>query len=116
MSQGRSLMLLDKATVVWQNGLLEFMKTTFESTTRGGTAPCPGPRCFCMAYKTRSEVKSHLLSRGFDADFIEGEGNGNDSDEDCNEDITGDGDSVKDVVSSLVRGAIHGEITGGNNE
>jgi hypothetical protein len=44
------------------------------------------------------------------------EGNGNDSDEDCNEDETGDCGSVKDLVSSLIKGAIHGEITGGNNE
>jgi hypothetical protein len=71
-----------------------------------------------MAYRTRSEVQSHLLARGFDANFIQGEGNGNDSDEDnhCNEDIIGDGGSIKDLVSSLIRGAIHGEITGANNE
>jgi hypothetical protein len=59
-----------------------------------------------------------LLARGFDANFIQWEGNGNDSDEDnhCNEDETGDGGSIKDLVSSLIRGVIHGEITGANNE
>jgi hypothetical protein len=111
-------MLLNTATVEWQKGLVQFMKSTFEGTSRGGTAPCPCPKYCCMAYRTRSEVPSHLLARGFDAKFIQGEGNGNDSDEDnhCNEDITGDGGSVKDLVSSLISGAIHGEITGTNNE
>jgi hypothetical protein len=71
-----------------------------------------------MAYITRYEVQNHLLPRGFDANFIQVEGNGNDLDEDnhCNKDTTGDGGSVKDLVSSLVRNAIHGEITGANNE
>jgi hypothetical protein len=108
-------MLLNKATNEWQKGLV---KSTFEGTSHGGTAPCPCPKCCCMAYRTWSEVQSHLLARGFDANFIQGEGNGNDSDEDihCNEDATGDSGSVKDLVSSLIRGAIHGEITGANNE
>jgi hypothetical protein len=39
-----------------------------------------------------------------------------DEDNDCNEDATGDGGSIKYLVSSLIRGAIHGEITGANNE
>jgi hypothetical protein len=113
-------MLLNKAIDEWRKGLVEFMKSTFEGTSHGGTAPCPCPKCCCMAYRTRSEVQSHLLARGFDANFIQGEGNGNgnDSDEDnhCNEDATCDGGSVKDLVSSLIRGAIHGQITGTNNE
>jgi hypothetical protein len=94
------------------------MKSAFEGTSRGGTAPYSCPKCCCMAYRTRFEVQSHLLARGFDANFIQGEGNGNDSDEDnhCNEDAIGDGGSVKDLVSSLIRGAIYGEITGANNE
>jgi hypothetical protein len=71
-----------------------------------------------MEYKTWSEVQSHLLARGFGAHFIQGEGNGNDLDEDnhCIEDAIGGGGSVKDLVSSLIRGAIHGHITGANNE
>jgi hypothetical protein len=61
-----------------------------------------------MVYITWSEDQSHLLARGFDANFIQGEGNGNDSDEDshCNEDATGDGDSIKDLVLLQIRGAI----------
>jgi hypothetical protein len=111
-------MLLNKATDEWQKGLVEFMKSTFEGTSYGGTAPCPCPKCCCMPYRIRYEVESHLLARGFDANFIQGEGNGNDSDEDnhCNEDTRGDGGSIKDLVSSLIRGAIHGEISGANNE
>jgi hypothetical protein len=111
-------MLLDKAIDEWQNRLLEFMKTTFEGTSHRGTAPCPCPRCWCMAYKTRSMVQSHLLSRGFDANLIQGEGNDNDSgeDNDCNEDAIGDGGSIKDLVLLLIWGAIHGEITDANNE
>jgi hypothetical protein len=100
-------MLLNKATDEWQKGLVEFMKSTFKGTSCGGTAPYPCPKCCCMAYRTWSEVQSHLLARGFDANFIHGEGNGNDSYEGnhCNEDATGDGGSVKDLVSSLIRGA-----------
>jgi hypothetical protein len=63
-------MLLNKATDEWQKGLVEFMKSTFEGTSRGGTAPCPYLKCCCMTYRTRSEVQSHLLARGFDANFI----------------------------------------------
>jgi hypothetical protein len=111
-------MLLNKASDEWQKGLVEFMKSTFEGTSHGGTSPCPCPKYCCMAYKTRSEVQSHLLARDFDANFIQGEGNGNDSNQDnhCNEDGIGDGGSIKDLVSLLIRGAIHGEITGANNE
>jgi hypothetical protein len=102
-------MLLNKAIDEWQKGLLEFMKSTFKGTSHGGTASCPCLKCCCMAYRTQSEVQSHLLARGFDANFIRGEGNDNDSDEDnhCNEDATGDGGSIKDLVSSLIRSAIH---------
>jgi hypothetical protein len=80
MSQDMSWMLLNKAPNKWQKGLVEFMKSTFEGTSRGGTAPYPCPKCYCMAYRTRSKVQSHLLARGFDANFIGWEGNGNDSD------------------------------------
>jgi hypothetical protein len=87
-------MLLNRATDEWQKGLVKFMKSTFEGTSHGGTAPYPCPKCCYMAYKTRSEVQSHLLARGFDANFIQGEGNdnGNNLDEDnhCNEDATCD--------------------------
>jgi hypothetical protein len=118
MSQDRNWMLLNKATDEWQKGLVEFMKSTFEGTSHEGTTLCPCPKYCCMAYRTWSEVQSHLLARGFDANFIQGEGNGNDSDEDnhCNKDTTGGGGFVKDLVSSLIRGAIHGEITDTSNE
>jgi hypothetical protein len=111
-------MLLNKAIDEWQKGLVKFMKSTFDGTSRGGTTPCPCPKCCCIAYRTWSEVQCHLLARGSDANFIQGEGNGNDSDEDnhCNEDVIGDGCSIKDLVSSLIRGVIHGEIIGAYNE
>jgi hypothetical protein len=111
-------MLLYKAIDEWQKGLVEFMKNSFEGTSRGGTAPYQCPKCCCMAYRTWSEVQIHFLARGFDANFIQAEGNGNDSDEvnHCNEDAICNGGSVKDLVSSLIRGAIHGHITSANNE
>jgi hypothetical protein len=103
-------MLLYKAIDEWQKRLVEFKQNTFEGTSPGGTAPCQCPKCCCMTYRTRSEVQIQLLPRGFDANFIQGEGNGNDSDEvnHCNEVAIGNGGSVKDLVSSLIRGAIHG--------
>jgi len=111
-------MCLGKAIAEWQKGLEEFIETTFKGTSRGGTAPCPCSRCRTMSFRTKSEVQSHLISRGFDASFIQGELDGVDSDEDntCDEGGTGDGGSVTDLVSSLIRGTIHGEIIGTNNE
>lgn len=119
MSEDRSWMLLNRTSEEWQKGLENFLKTTFRGNSRGVTAPCPCTRCRCLLYRKQSEVQKHLLSRGFDSEFIkgEGEGDGKELDEDnaCDEG-TGDGGSINDLVSSLIRGAIHGEIIGTSNE
>jgi hypothetical protein len=54
-------MLLNKATNECQKGLMEFMKYTFEGTSRRGTAPCPCPKCCCMAYRTGPRFKVTCL-------------------------------------------------------
>jgi hypothetical protein len=118
MSQDRSWMQLNQATNDWQKGLVQFLETTFKGNSRGGTAPCPCSTCRSLVYITQSEIQRHLLSRGFDDSFIKGEGVGHDSYDDnaCNDDVAGDGGSIKDLVSSLIKGAIHGEIIGTNNK
>jgi hypothetical protein len=119
MTQDRSWMWLNQATYDWQKGLVQFLETTFKGNSRGGTAPCPCSTCCSSVYIAQPEIQRHLLSRGFDDCFIkEVEGVGNDSYDDnaYNDDAPGDGGSITDLVSSLIRGAIHGEIIGTNNE
>jgi hypothetical protein len=119
MSDGRTFwMRLDKASDEWQNGLNEFLSTTFRGTYSGETQPCPCSRCRSMAFRTKREVKHHLLSKGFDEDYMQREEkNGEEQDEGNIEGaIMGDAVATTDLVSALIRGAIHGEIVGGNNE
>jgi len=68
-----------------------------------------------MSYKTIKEVRSHLIHRGFSESFIQGEGEekysfGGISEGVGNEGGTGDRDSVKDMMESLIRCSIHVEI------
>ena len=111
-------MRLPQATDDWQKGLIEFLETTFKGNSRGGTVPCPCSTCRSSVYITQPEIQRHLLSRGFDDSFIKGEGVGRGSYEDTatNDDEPGDSGSIKDLVSSLIRGTIRGEIIGTNNE
>jgi hypothetical protein len=111
MSQDRSWMQLNQATDDWQKGLVQFLETAFKGNCHGGTAPCPCSTCRSSEYIMQSEIQRHLLSRGFDDSFIKGEGVGHDSYDDnaCNGDVA-------DLVSSLIKGAIQGEIIGTNNE
>ena len=68
-------MCLPRSSTDWQQKLRQFLDITFGGTSRGGTAPCPCPRCVCMSYRPQSEVQLHVLSRGFAESFInEGEG------------------------------------------
>ena len=74
-----------------------------------------------MSYRTIDEVQSHLVRRGFSESFIQGEGEekysfGGISEGVGNEDATGDRDSMKEMINSLIRGAIHGEIIGNETE
>ena len=68
-----------------------------------------------MSYKTIKEVRSHLIHTGFYESFIQGEGEekysfGGISEGVGNEGGTGDRDSVKDMMESLIRCSIHVEI------
>jgi hypothetical protein len=54
-----------RSTPEWQKGFNDYIKSTFTSTYKGETAPCPCSRCCCMSYRTQSEVEKHLVNRGF---------------------------------------------------
>ena len=74
-----------------------------------------------MSFRTKSEVQTHLCIRGFDESFIlEGKGEYDLSEDNTaaydNDDATGDSGSVKEMVSALIRGVIHGDITSNSNE
>jgi hypothetical protein len=110
-----------RSTPEWQKGFNDYIKSTFTSTYKGETAPCPCSRCCCMSYRTQSEVEKHLVDRGFAESFIPAENNNVegsvDEDKGFGKDgATSDGASMKDLVSTLIRGAIHGEIVGKNSE
>jgi hypothetical protein len=96
----------------WQNRLNEFLDTIFEGTYQGETAPCPCPKCLNMSFGTHFEVQRHLVTRGFHESFIQGGDVGDDEDDDNVEGLgaTGDGDGMKELISSLIQVAIHGEI------
>ena len=100
---------------------MKFIDHTFAGTSKGETAPCPCKTCRTMSYRTIDEVQSHLVRRGFSESFIQGEGEEKDSFDGIsegvgNEDATGDRDSMKEMINSLIRGAIHGEIIGNETE
>jgi hypothetical protein len=77
-----------------------------------------------MAYTTKFEVQRHLLDRGFDKEFIKQKCRATkpldvDDDWDFNEGPHadhGDGGSTNNLISSLIIGAIHGEISKEPNE
>jgi hypothetical protein len=96
----------------WQNRLNGFLDTIFEGTYQGETAPCPCPKCLNMSFRTCFKVQRHLVTRGFHESFIQGGDLGDDEDEDSVEGLgaTGDGDGMKELISSLIQGAIRGEI------
>ena len=91
---------------------------TFEGTTQGETAPCPCSRCHCMSYRRQSEVRRHLFFRGFDESFIQGEASDEDFDHEGldSQGVTGDSASIKDLVRTLIKGAVNGDIVSSNNE
>ena len=111
----RSWMRLPQVSDQWQKGLKKFMETRFAGTCKGDTAPCPCTRCRSMSYRTVEEIRNHLLFRGFSDCFIQGEGEEKNSYASItegvgNDGVSGDGPSMNDLVSSLISGAIHGEI------
>jgi len=114
-------MRLPQQAEEWQKGFKKFIDHKFGGTLRGETAPCPCTRCRSMSYEIVNKVRSHLLHRGFSESFILGEGEEKDSfggisERVDNEGGTGDRDSVKDMMESLIHGSIHGEIMGTESE
>ena len=108
---------MSRSSDEWQKGFEEFIQFTFGGTYKGETTPCPCARCHNMSYKTRCEVQSHLILREFDESFIQGEDHGEHSGEDNidegvgDEDVTHDGHAVRNLISTLIKGTIHGDIT-----
>jgi hypothetical protein len=72
-----------------------------------------------MSYRSEKEVRTHVALRGFDESFIEGEGN-------CEpllvETEIDDGvpldhaESSHELIFALIRGVIHGQVTGSREE
>jgi hypothetical protein len=117
-SEHSSWMCMPRTSDEWQNRLNELLDTIFEGTYQGDIAPCPCPKCLNMYFKTCFEVQRHLVTRGFHESFIQGGDIGDDEDEDSVEGLgaTGDADSMKELISSLIQGVVHGEIISTDEE
>jgi len=103
-------MRLDKASAEWQQGLTDYLDSTFGGSSKGGTAPCPCSACRSMSFRKRSDVQNHLLWKGFDESFIQEqesicEGSAIDDDDDVD-----DRAGTTELLHSLIRGTIRGEI------
>ena len=105
-------MRLERVTPEWQIGFKKFIDSKFGGASKGETAPCPCTRCRCMSYLIVAEVTNHLILRGFAESFIQGEGERKYSDESSteNDDTIDDGACMSDLVSTLIKGTIHGGI------
>ena len=123
--EDRSWMRMAKYTDEWQKGFKDFIQNTFGGTSKEETATCPCARCRCMSYINQKDVRCHLVLRGFDESFIE-EGNAEDlvacpqednpAEGEYDDGETGDAPASKELISALIRGAIHGELTGSGDE
>ena len=103
-------MRLDKASAEWQQGLTDYLDSTFGGSSKGGTTPCPCSACHSMSFRKRSDVQNHLLRKGFDESFIREqesicEGSAIDDDDDVD-----DKAGTIELLHSLIRGTIRGEI------
>ena len=102
-------MRLDKASAEWQQGLTDYLDSTFGGSSKGGTAPCPCSACRSMSFRKRSDVQNHLLRKGFDESFIREQESiceGSAIDDDDVDDRAG----TTELLHSLIRGTIRGEI------
>ena len=63
-------MLLSRSIAEWQAGLDKFIDTIFEENYTSETTTCPCLRCRGVVYKTKSEVQMHLVTKGFDENFV----------------------------------------------
>jgi hypothetical protein len=106
-------MRLDQTSAEWQQGLSEYLDRAFGGSSKGGTAPCPCSQCRSTSYRKFSDVQKHLLRRGFDEGFIREEesiceGSAvHDHDDDDVDDRAG----TTNLIHSLIKGTIRGEIT-----
>jgi len=113
-----SWMLLSRSTAEWQAGLDKFIGTIFEGTYTSETTACPCSRCHGVVYKTKSEVRMHLVTKGFDENFVKEKVNDppcND-DRDANEGVADDSSFGNNLVSALIRGASSGNDNEEPNE
>jgi hypothetical protein len=108
-----SWMQLSRSTDEWQARLEKFIDTIFEGTYASETALCPCSRCRGVVYKTKSEVQMHLLTKGFDENFVKEKGNVEPwtDDRGLNVGPTDDASSATNLVSAIIRGA-----SSGNND
>ena len=117
-----SWMLLPQTDDAWQVGFNKFIENTFEGRYPVETTACPCTRCRCMIYGTKEELQKHLLfGKGFDQEFIKRKLDAaktmvvddDDDDGDFGEGEADDGVNVKNLLTSLISGAIDG---GSNND
>lgn len=116
----RSWMLLPHTDEAWQAGFQQFIEKEFQGNYPGQTAACTCCRCHCLVYITKIEVEQHLLTKGFDKDFIKQKRRvAEPMDDDCDfseAEARDDSGSTKDLLTSLISGAIDGKITGSGDK
>jgi hypothetical protein len=114
-NEDKSWMRMSGYTCEWQAGFKNFLHSVFGGRSSEQTAPCPCTRCRYMSYRSEKEVRTHVALRGFDDSFIQGEGNcepalvENDNDDDGP--ALNHAESSNELISSLIRGVIHGQVT-----
>jgi hypothetical protein len=119
-NEGKSWMRMSRYTSKWQAGFKTFLQSVFGGRSSEETTPCPCTRCHCMSYRSEKEVRTHMALRGFDDSFIQGEGNCEPTlvENDNNNDgpSLDHAESSHELISSLIRGVIHGHVTGREEE
>jgi len=139
-NEDRSWMHLTPSDPAWRIGIAKFIADIFEEGSRFArvTAPCPCRACRRMAFQNKEVFEYHLNSKGFDPYYIKQhhtggrstgnstivvddavqdvcEGGGGDPVQDvCDGDPDDDGTSADHMLSSLISGAIAGEIKDGS--
>jgi hypothetical protein len=119
-NEDKSWMRMSRYTSKWQVGFKNFSQSVFGGRSSEETALCPCTRCRCMSYRSEKEVRTHVALRGFDDSFIQGEGNcelalvENDNDDDGP--ALDHVDTSHELISSPIKGVIHGQVTGREEE
>ena len=102
-----SWMLLSRSTDEWEARLDKFVDNMFEDMYASEKALCPCSKCCGVAYKAKSEVHFHLLSKGFDENFVKEKRSSIqswDNDMDVHVGPSDDAAAGCNLVSSLIRG------------